>query len=275
MATARQQPRTRPRQGSTPPPAEMPHVGFILAEEDMLKTYLEQNVTVPNAQGVEVPVRVWYRYPAPEHATTFPFITIDWIGLEPAYDLWMSDYRLLANSEKEEHSTTGDTSGWRLYDPSISKQTDYGDPINFFWRQNYLQYRLFYQLGIHANNVVHDRIMNARMITDYILPRPSWLYCEADGVWKRMESLGWVSADIPTQEGAARRIFRKLYTMSIQTDIPQDRLANLMLQPRIRKMLYRILDRDTMAGLTGDDDTSPDITTIPPTEYWVEGASNT
>jgi hypothetical protein len=186
---------------------------------------LEATITLPDAERVEKPVRVWYRGPEPEHATTYPFVTIDLVGIEPAYDLWHSEYALYANSEVEENSDTGEVSGHRLYDPSTSKQIDYGDPVNFFQRRNYLQYRLFYQLGLWANNAVHDRILSARIFRDIIMPHPSWLYCEADGVWKRMETLSWSNADLPSQEGASKRIFRKMFTISVQTDIPQDRLA--------------------------------------------------
>ena len=75
----------------------------------------------------------------------------------------------------------------------------------------------------------------------------------ADGVWKRMETISWASADIPTQEGASKRIFRKLYTISVQTDLPQDRLADLSLQPRIQKLLLRMTERTTGEQLTPED----------------------
>jgi hypothetical protein len=230
-----------------PPPPEYPdHIGFILAEEDALKQALEGLITVPDQRGQERKVRVWFRYPDPATTITYPFVTLDLVGIEPAYDLWHSEYRVYPDSEVEEDSNTGTVTGHRAYDPSTSPTIDYSQwpQGTYFWRRNYLQYRLFFQIGLWANNVAHDRIMTARMMRDIIMPRPSWLHCPADGVWKRMEPLGWSPADIPTQEGASKRIFRKMFNISVQTDLPQDRLEHLMLQPRIRSLLLRIVDRN-------------------------------
>lgn len=229
-------------------------------------------VTLPDNKGTEQSLRVWYRYPSAETTVTYPFITIDLIGIEPAYDLWTSEYDLHVDSEYEEESNTGTPSGRRTYDPSTAPQIAYGDPSLFWHRKHYLTYRLIEQIGLWSRNAIHDRLLSARMLRDIILPRPSWLFCPADGVWKRMEVLEWTPADIATQEGADKRIFRKTMTLSIQTDIPQDRLERLVLVPQIQRFLYRFADRDTGYFFTGTDDPAHEITTVPPTEWWVEGA---
>jgi hypothetical protein len=223
-------------------------------------THLKNLVTLPDGRGNEKPVRVWYRFPDTATTVTYPYITIDLIGIEPAYDLWHSEYVLTKDSEVEEDSDTGQVTGHRLYDPSTARQIDFtttptDDPPNFFQRRNYLQYRLMFQLGLWCDNIAHDRILTSRMFRDIIMPHPSWLHCEADGVWKRMETISWTPADIPTQEGAAKRIFRKIYTISVQTDIPQDRLEHLILQPRIQKLLLRMEDRSDGSQLTPSDPT--------------------
>lgn len=228
-----------------PPPVYPDHTGFILAEEDALKAMLEQTLTVPDQRRQERQVRVWFRFPETETAITYPMCTIDLVGIEPAYNLWHSEYRLYPGSEVEEDSNTGEVTGYRLYDPSTAPDltADDYDPSKPFYRRNFLQYLLIFQIGLWANNVAHDRIMTARMFRDIIHPHPSWLHCPADGVWKRMELLSWAPADIPTQEGASKRIFRKMFTLSVQTDLPQDRLEDLSQQPRIQKLLLRLVDR--------------------------------
>jgi hypothetical protein len=216
---------------------------------------LEATVRLPDGRGTEKPVRTWFRFPDSATQITYPYITIDLIGIEPAYDLWHSEYALYRDSEVEEDSNTGEVSGHRLYDPSTSPNiglTDQ-DPPDFFLRRNYLQYRLFFQLGLWCDNVAHDRILTARMFRDIVMPHPSWLHCPADGVWKRMETISWTPADIPPQEGASKRIFRKIYTISVQTDIPQDRLEHLTLQPRIKKLLLRMTDQRTGAQVLPED----------------------
>lgn len=213
---------------------------------------LEQQVTLPSSTGVETPVRVWYRYPSSETAITYPFITIDLIGIEPAYDLWTSEYDLVPNMEAAEESNTGAPVSPRTYDPSTAPQIAYGSSLNFWHRKHYLTYRLIMQLGLWSKSAIHDRILSARMIRDVIAPRPLWLFVPADGVWRRTEALEWVAADIATQEGAEKRIFRKMLTLSIQTDIPQDRLDQLTLQPRIKNLLLRMTDREGSTFFTGD-----------------------
>jgi len=248
---------TRPRKAPPPnPPIYPDHIGFLLAEEDALKLHLEQTVTLPDGRANEKPVRTWYRFPDPATTVTYPYITIDLIGIEPAYDLWHSEYLLFKDSEVEEDSDTGQVSGHRLYDPSTSRQITTPqdqDPPAFFQRRNYLQYRLFFQLGLWCDNIAHDRILTSRMFRDIVMPHPSWLHCSADGVWKRMETISWSPADIPTQEGAAKRIFRKIYTISVQTDIPQDRIEQLVLQPRIQRLMLRMEDRRDGSQFTPED----------------------
>jgi hypothetical protein len=156
-----------------------------------------------------------------------------------------------------------------LYDPSTSPSIDADQyPGLFFRRAHYITYRLYYQVGLWTNNAVHDRMLTARMIRDVIGPRPKWLLVPADQVYRRLEFLDWAQADVATQEGASRRIFRKIITLSIQTDIPQDRLEDLELQPYIQKLLYRM--QETVSGMwvTGSANTPPSTTTHPPTEWW-------
>ena len=69
------------------------HVGFLLAEDEALKSYLT---------GIEVPGRdpdsprekvgVWFRWPQGERQIKYPFITIDAITAEPAYELFHSNH---------------------------------------------------------------------------------------------------------------------------------------------------------------------------------------
>jgi hypothetical protein len=262
--------RTRPRQPPTTPPNYPDHLGFILAEEDALKTYLENTVRLPVSSGTEELVRVWYRYPSAEHASTYPFITLDLIGVEPALDLHTSEYWLYPHCEHAESVPGAIPTERRLYDPGYSPRIDAQQwPGLFFQRRHYLTYRLYYQIGLWTKNAVHDRMLTARMLQKVILPRPSWLWVPADEVWRRMEVLDWSGADIATQEGADKRIFRKNITLSIQTDIAQDELWNLDLEPYIQKMLLRLKETTSDTYVLGQKDTPPEVTTVEPTEWWV------
>jgi len=221
------------------------HKGFILAEDEALKLLVEQ-LTLPDGQGNEKAVRCWFRYPEPEVQITYPFATIDLIGVNPAYDLWTSLYWQDLDEEVEFDSSKPELviTGHRLHDPSTAREITVPSGMTTT-RVNYLAYRLIYQVGLWANNAFHDRLMTARMIRDIIHPRPSWLHCPADGVWKRMEVLGWAPADLPTQEGGSKRIFRKMITMSVQTEIPQDRIEDLEIIPFLRKVSAHVEDINT------------------------------
>ena len=39
-----------------------------------------------------IPVKVWYRYPEGERQIDYPFICIDFLSAEPAFDLFHSDH---------------------------------------------------------------------------------------------------------------------------------------------------------------------------------------
>ena len=239
-------------------PTEPPHNTFILAEDEALKQLLERTVTLPDGKGIEQPVRVWFRWPDPGTQITYPFITIDLVGLNPAQELWESDYRLYLNSFWEEGLDGQLTGERRLYDPDTSPVTVNPDPTKMFWRRNFLAFKLIYQVNLWANNVWHDRYLSARMIRDIIHPRPSWLSVEADGTFKRLETLGWTAADLPSQEGGSKRIFRKIYTLSVQTEIPQDTLDQARANSRtlIQKLLLRgsYMEYDPLQYWTEEDE---------------------
>lgn len=224
------------------PPPDYPAVNqFLLAEDDALKNLLEGIVVPGDKPGRTVPV--WFRFPEGEKQIIYPFITIDLIGIDPAYDLWTSMYRKNENSEVFEEETTGAYMHTGLHEPSVSPSVWTAptppDPTKPLRRWNYLPYRLFYQVTTWSKFFAHDRVMTARLIRDIIMPRPSWLQVPSDGTWKRMEPLGWSAADIPTQEGNVKRIFRKAFTVSVQTEIPQDNIAHLEQRAAVQTLAIR------------------------------------
>jgi hypothetical protein len=194
------------------------HTGFILAEEAALKEHLT-GITVPgtpfsNPLKAKVPVKVWYRYPEGERQISYPFICIDFLSAEPAFDLFTSDY-----IEKAEG----------LYRPSISptipSPSAGWNRANWSIR-NFLPFRLMFQVAHYARSNLHDRYLTSIFMTDILPVRPFWIKCQADDVWKRTENLGMASANaVETTESGTKRIFRRYYTISMLTEIPQDRFT--------------------------------------------------
>lgn len=190
------------------------HKGFLLAEEDALKQHLT-GITVPNvAQPTKprIPVGVWYRFPEGERQIKYPYITIDLLSAEPAFDLFHS-----------EHFYDAET----VYRPDFSPRLP--DPVEGWNRQtwtvrNYLPFRLMFQVTHFARSNLHDRYLTSIFMTDVFPVRPFFIVVPADGVSRRTELVGIAAANMPeTTESGTKRIFRKMYTISMLTEIPQNR----------------------------------------------------
>ena len=231
------------------------HTGFILAEDEALKNYLS-GITVPkSAQSTEtVEVKTWFRFPEGERQLSYPFITLDLLSVEPAYDLFTSVYQQDLNG---------------LYQPSVSPTLPEPDPstdiggLASYSIPNYLPFRLVYQVMVHCRSSLHDRYLLSLFMTDVIQPRPFWLGVDADNTWRRIERVGFAQADMPeTTESGTKRIFRKVHTLSMLAEIPQSAFVQSY---RVLRVLLAVVDRQYMdqyfhAILEGQSDPLNDFT---------------
>lgn len=194
------------------------HLGYILAEEAALKKYLT-GIKVPNVPAdplkPKIDVGVWYRFPEGERQIRYPFIVIDMIAAEPAYDLF--------HSLHWEPAT-------KIYRPSFSPnmpEPPLGWNIQTWMVPNFLPMRLTFQVSHFARSNLHDRYLTSIFATDVLPPRPFFIRCEADGIDKRVDVVSFNAANVPeTTESGTKRIFRKYYTITMLTEIPQSRLGN-------------------------------------------------
>ena len=64
------------------------HQGFLLSEDKMMLDHLS-GITVPSREPTDpkTPVGVWFRWPEGERQIKYPFITIDLLSAEPAFEL--------------------------------------------------------------------------------------------------------------------------------------------------------------------------------------------
>lgn len=200
------------------------HTGFVLAEEAALKFYLS-GIQVPNPRGggevSEVPV--WFRWPESERRMAYPFITIDLLNVVPAYERWTS----LWNAVDQTDYFTGiganpDREG--VYYPGYSPGLDL-DPDKSYYVERYLPYDLLFQVSTFARSAYHDRFLTSRFITDIFPPRGNfWIDVEADHVARRCELLQWTSGDSMETNEAAKRMFRKIYTVLMETEVPESKV---------------------------------------------------
>lgn len=194
--------------------------GLLLAEDDALKWYLS-GLSVPTNKG-PLEVGTWFRFPEGERRTEYPFITIDFLGINPSYERWTSVYRVDPDDAQfTTNDGTLDHTG--LYTPSVSptlglELTDnQGVSVD-----PYLMYRLLYQVTVHSRSALHDRILTSRFITDVFPPRPFWIPVDADHTWRRAELLEMTPNDtLETTESGSKRIFRKAFTIVMDAELLQ------------------------------------------------------
>jgi hypothetical protein len=208
------------------------HTGFILAEDEALKKYLS-GITVPTRPGAAetTEVGVWFRFPEGERQISYPFITLDLLSVEPAYDLFTSVFQ---------EPLAG------LYQPSVSPSLPVSgeDGLTTYSIPNFLPFRLIYQVMVHCRSSLHDRYLLSLFMTDVVQPRPFWLAVDADMTWRRVERVGFAQADIPeTTESGTKRIFRKVHTLSMLAEIPQ---AAFVQSYMVLRVLLAVTDREMM-----------------------------
>jgi hypothetical protein len=208
------------------------HTGFILAEDEALKKYLS-GITVPVRPGEDdtVEVGVWFRFPESERQIRYPFITLDLLSVEPAYDLFTSVFQEPVEG---------------LYMPSVAPSLPPldEDGLTTYSVPNFLAFRLIYQVMVHARSSLHDRYLLSLFMTDVIQPRPFWLGVDADNTWRRIERIGFAQADIPeTTESGTKRVFRKVHTLSMLAEVPQ---AAFVQSYKVLRVLLSAVDREYM-----------------------------
>jgi hypothetical protein len=204
-------------------PSMETHNGFILAEEAALKDHLT-GIHVPAAPGSKpgaaaIKVPVWYRFPEGERQLRYPFIIIDMITVEPAFDLFHSEHFYDPNKLSED--------GRSLYRPSFSTTIPPPPSGEVQWVvRNYLPFRITFQVTTFARSNLHDRYLTSIFMTDIFPVRPFWIRCAADDTYRRTETLGMQQMNqSETTESGTKRIFRKAWTVSMQAEIPQNRFT--------------------------------------------------
>jgi len=200
------------------------HEGFLLSEDKLMLDHLS-GITVPMRESTDppTPVGVWFRWPEGERQIKYPFMTIDLLQAEPAFDLFHSDHR-----EPAVH----------LYRPSVSPELP--EPPDGWGAQgysirNYLPFRLMYQVTVHARSALHDRYLQSIFKTDVFPVRPFWIWNPMDETWRRTELLQATASDLSeTTESGTKRIFRKVYTVSMLAEVPQDRIIDSYVYKALR-----------------------------------------
>lgn len=205
----------------------MANPGFTLAEDAALKSRL-QTLYVSDDREQRRPVQVFFRHPDGETEKTYPFATLELININHARD-----------RQESEVSYYYSKAGWYegqqddrhiAYFPSeYDADGMYGvaGEDGYIHIEPFVPVNLTYQVSTYCRSQRHDRQLTAALLR-YVFPlRRGFIEIPEDGTIRRCDLLNWQQADLLDQEsGYKKRIFRKVFTVQINAEIPQSDITD-------------------------------------------------
>ena len=194
--------------------------GFLFAEDEAIKKRFS-DLTVSDDRDAQRPVQVFFRYPEGETERKYPFITIELIDVVHAKNRQHSDTYL--DTHRAGHPNNLD------YWPSTSSASSPNVPgFDSFRTTEFTPVDLLYQVSTFTRSAIHDRQLASQMLANIVPYRYSSIMIEADGTSRRLDLLDWSTADLLDPEaGYRKRIFRKVYTLQMTSEIPTSSLTGL------------------------------------------------
>jgi len=194
--------------------------GFILAEDEAIKLHFS-GMTVSDDRDASRPVQVFFRYPEGETERHYPFITIELIDIVHAKNRQHSELYLDTNRPGHPNNLN--------YWPSTSSASSPNVPgYDSFRTTEFVPVDLLYQVSTFTRSALHDRQLAAQMLTNIVPFRYSSIIIGADGTSRRLDLLDWSTADLLDPEaGYRKRIFRKIYTLQMNSEITTSALVGL------------------------------------------------
>ena len=194
--------------------------GFLFAEDEAIKKRFS-DLTVSDDRDAQRPVQVFFRYPEGETERKYPFITIELIDVVHAKNRQHSDTYL--DTHRAGHPNNLD------YWPSTSSASSPNVPgFDSFRTTEFTPVDLLYQVSTFTRSAIHDRQLASQMLASIVPYRYSSIMIEADGTSRRLDLLDWSTADLLDPEaGYRKRIFRKVYTLQMTSEIPTSALTGL------------------------------------------------
>lgn len=194
--------------------------GFLFAEDEAIKKRFS-NLTVSDDREAQRSVQVFFRYPEGETERKYPFITIELIDVVHAKNRQHSDTYL--DTHRAGHPNNLD------YWPSTSSASSPNVPgFDSFRTTEFTPVDLLYQVSTFTRSAIHDRQLASQMLASIVPFRYSSIMIEADGTSRRLDLLDWSTADLLDPEaGYRKRIFRKVYTLQMTSEIPTSALTGL------------------------------------------------
>ncbi len=210
--------------------------GFLLAEDQALKVKFS-GIQLSDDRDSTRDVQVFFRYPEGETEKKYPFITLELVDVSHAGGRQHSDSTIYAfrgtapaGQPAGHYATDGDVSSftyWPDHTDDVSTLAS-GVTTPFLSAREHVPVDLLYQVTTFARSAIHDRYLHAHILTKVAPFRRGYLNVPIDDTSRHMDLLEWRSADMLDEEaGFKKRIFRKVYTLSVTSEIPSTSLVGL------------------------------------------------
>jgi hypothetical protein len=195
--------------------------GFLLAEDEAIKLRLS-NLTISDDRNVARPVKVFFRYPDGETERQYPFITIDLLDINHAKNRQHSDVTLYTGLNNNHPNVI------KYWPNTSSASTPIMDDDDFYRTNEFIPIDLMYQVATYCRSALHDRELTSQMLSSVVPFRYNSINIGVDGTSRRLDLLDWSAADMLDPEaGYRKRIFRKIYTLQMSSELPTSTLLGL------------------------------------------------
>lgn len=195
--------------------------GFLFAEDEAIKMRFS-NLTVSDDRNQSRPVQVFFRYPEGETERHYPFITIELIDIIHAKNRQHSELELDTNRVGHPNNLDYWPSTSSASSPSVDADYD------FYKTTEFTPIDLLYQVSTFTRSAIHDRQITSQLLTGVVPFKYSSIIIPADGTSRRLDLLDWSTADLLDPEaGYRKRIFRKIYTLQMTSELPTSALTGL------------------------------------------------
>ena len=199
--------------------------GFLRAEDAALKKRIS-HIAVTDDRNVERVCGVFFRYPHDVTEKAYPFLTIDLLSINHATDRQTSETT---------YSYTADTSGMTpaQIQANSNDLTYYPSTLNkagmdalstagtYLQTEAFVPVDLMYQVTSYCRSQDHDRQLTATLLRRVFPFRRGFIEIPEDGTMRRLDLMSWSTSNILDQESAyTKRIFRKVYTLRMNAEIP-------------------------------------------------------
>lgn len=199
----------------------MSRAGFLLAEDEAVKLRFT-GLTVSDDRNNSRPVKVFFRYPDGDTEREYPFITIDLLDITEARNRQHSDVSLYTGLEQ------GHPNRINYWPNTSSASAPNLNGDDFYRTTEFVAIDLMYQVATYTRSALHDRQLTSQMLSTVVPFRYNSIGVGIDGTSRRFDLLDWSAADMLDPEaGYRKRIFRKIYTLQMSSELPTSALVGL------------------------------------------------